>query len=199
MKNLIFSFFVLALLQSCSGSGGSSGATSGGGSTTSPIPEASSVYAKMDGVYNPLNTNCINQNNEHFKIVLIKTNNEFSVLKTLFDDVMCSGASQTISLASVYIFVSAKVNPLNDGSDLTDVSLIDSQIAILNPSYVSDFNSQYLYGYNNWIVGNAKSVVDRSRLTGESPIFISGTLTSFSFKLIGNSSLIFNGVQYNKQ
>lgn len=198
MENIIKILSVSLILQSCSGSGGSSGGVTASNPTV--IAPSQSVFNTMaDGVFNPLNTNCINQNNEHFKIILIKTNGEFSVLKTLFDDVMCSGDSQVISLASVYIFVSAKVNPLNDGSDLTDVSLIDSQIAILNPSYVSDFNSQNLYGYNNWILGNAKSIIDRSRLSGESPIFTSGTLMSFSFKLIGNSSLIFNGVQYNKQ
>lgn len=194
MKASILSLFLMSLLSACGGSSGSSG-TGAVGSTPTISPSLAVFNQMSDGIYIPQNNNCVIENNTYYKVFLVKGLNEFSAVRTVFSDIDCLNQYQTQS--STYIFVSATASP--DGGDLTNLSLIDTQLGLLTNQLVIDFNAQNLFGYNSWSLGNPLSIIDRPIAPNQPILNSTGTIRTFNLKLASNLILLFNGQQFNKQ
>jgi hypothetical protein len=197
MKNLILSTSVLALLQSCS-SGSSSGGGAGSGVLNPPVisDPSSSVYSQMieNKIYLPLVANCIRESAQspyYYRESFSKANNEFLHMREYHQENTCN--SLQFYASRIMTFVSYSV--IAD-EQKTSLSLIDFQISIADQFFLDAFNASEFYGFNNWTLGNAKSVIDRKRVsTDVSNQFITGSITDYSLRKVSDVIFI-NGVQY---
>lgn len=194
MKNL-FTLSLLTLVLSSCGSGGSSGGNDAISNPNLTNPSQAFFNTMDDGIYVPQNNSCKTENNEHFKIVIVKALNELSFIKQLYLEVDC--LTEFHSIAITHTFISANLLP--DGYQLTNLSLIDAQISINLPGLLNDYNGQYMFQFDDWILNNAKSIIDRAPQPGAPIVYQSGTVSSLYLKLISPTVLLVKGIQYNKQ
>lgn len=191
--NLLLTFLSLSILSSCSG--GSSGGGSGITTPQTPISNVgTSVLSQMtpNKIYAPLNDVCLKESNSsYYKESFSYANNEFLHMREYHNDSLCSSVQFYASRVMTYVSHS-----LVQDFQVENVSLIDFQLSITDQLLLAVYNQNSLYGFNDWILSNAKSIIDRKlQPTDLSNKFITGTITTYSLKMVG-STLFVNGVQY---
>ena len=192
----IFLLLVSSILVLAACSGGSLGSSTSQIANPVISDPTNSVFNQMaEGhYYVPTIPTCNREGSTgstYFKDSFASAGGELILLREYHADSTCN--SPQIYGSLVYTFVSYVT--VNSHQEIT-FSLIDAQISISEPSVVTSYNALSLFAITDWVVGNARSIIDRKKQPADlAAAFVSGSITEYTARRVGNSIFI-DGIQY---
>lgn len=198
MKNLIKLLTLSLVLQSCGGSGGSSG--TGANSNLNPAVALNDIPDGSILTNNVCYTSPQNYvDGPYYKISFIKSSStEFDAVFEYYPDSSCDLNTKLLSIALLRDVVSA--NLVNNATEVS-LSLVDAQINITDNGMLSFYqNSPDPFFGKNWILNNLTSVIDLPRLNGAPVEYPSGYISKLTLEIFKEQKrVLINGSQFTWQ